>query len=157
MKKSIIAILALTLILSLAACGGSSEPAAPQEVQLTTENINDYLALEFDYSKVERETKIGLSFGYTDITLKSYAVAPGSFSNAEITVEVPLTNGWSVSSSDEAYDENNTETLTCTFRLPASGEYTDTHNLIASIVFRDPDSNNVKYTVTSVSGAFIPS
>lgn len=159
MKKCLAIILTLVLALSLVACGGEPKettPTAPPEVQLTVDNINDYLAFEFDYSKVERETKLGISFGYTDITMKSYAVSAGSFNNVEITVEIPLTNGWSVSSSDEAYDKNNDEVLVCSFRLPASGEYTNTHDLIASMVYSDPDSNNVRYTITSVSGTFVP-
>ena len=151
MKKTLLFVLSLAMLLSLCACGGGSK-----EIPLTVDNIDDYLAFEFDYSKVERERKIGMSFGYTDITMKSYAVSAGSFNDVEITVEIPLTNGWSVTSSDEAYDENNDETLICSFRLPASGEYTDTHSLIASVVFSDPDSNNVKYNITSVSGTFVP-
>ena len=155
MKKTISLLLAIILCLSLCACSDGTK--APAEVELTVDNINEYLAFEFDYSKVERESKIGLSFGYTDLTLSTYAVAAGSFSNAEITVEIPLTNGWSVSSGDEAYDENNSDVLVCTFRIPASGTYTDTHDLIASVVFSDPDSSNIRYTVTAVSGTFIPS
>ena len=153
MKKIVALLLVLTMCFSLVACGGTKTPS---EVQLTVENINDYLAFEFDYSKVKRESKLGISFGYTDITMRSYAISAGSFSNAEITVEIPLTNGWSVSSSDEAYDKNNDEVLVCSFELPVSGEYTDTHELIASMVFSDPDGKNVKYTITSVSGTFIP-
>ena len=131
--------------------------AIPKEVELTTDNIKDYLAFEFDYSKVERKEKLGISFGYTDITMNSYSTSAGSFKNVDITVEIPLSYGWSVSSSDEAYNAYNTEVLNCSFRLPASGEYTETHDLIASVYFTNPDSNNIQYTITSVSGTFIPS
>lgn len=154
MKKIFALFLAVIMTLSLTACGGETKN---KEIQLTTDNISNYLAFEFDYSKVERENTLGISFGYTDITMKSFAVSAGSFDNVEITVEIPLTNGWSVSSSDKAYDENNSEMVICSFRLPASGEYTDTHDLIAAMVYKDPDSSNIKYTITSVSGTFTPS
>ena len=165
MKKTISLILLLVMGLSLWSCGGGSKEIVPdelkevetKEIELTVDNIKDYLAFEFDYSKVERQTKIGISFGYTDITMRSYAVSSGSFNNVEITVEIHLTNGWSVASSDEAYDRTNSEVLTCSFRLPASGEYTDTHDLIAAGVYSNPDSKNVYYTITSVSGKFIES
>lgn len=151
MKKTFIFVLTLAMLLSLCACSAGSK-----EITLTVDNIDDYLAFEFDYSKVEKEKKLGISFGYTDITMKSYAVSAGSFNDVKITVEIPLTNGWSVASSDEAYDENNPDVLTCSFRLPATGEYTNTHDLIAAVVYSNPDSNNIKYTITSVSGTFVP-
>lgn len=151
MKKLIALLLAAALALSLAACGGS------KEVELTTDNIEEYLDFDFDYSKVDRQQKIGITFGYTDITCSTYAVQAGDFNNAEVTVEVSLNNGWEVSSSDTACDENNPETLVMTFRIPADGEYTETHDLIASLVFQDPDAQNISYNITSVSGTFTPS
>lgn len=154
MRKSLVLLLATLMALSLIACG---REAKEKEVQLTTDNISDYLAFEFDYSEVERQKKLGISFGNTDITMRSYAVAAGSFNGVSITVEIPLSNGWSVSSVDKAYNENNSEVLICSFRLPSSGEYTDIHHLIASMMYSDPDSRNVKYTITSVSGTFAPS
>lgn len=154
--RKIIAIL-LVLLCFLASCGNSStESTEIAEIELTTANIEDYLSFEFDYSKVERKKQLGISFGYTDITLRTYATSVGMFNNVEVTVKIELTNGWSVASSDEAYGKNDTEALVCTFRLPNSGEYTTTHDLIASIRYKDPDTKNIKYTITSVSGTFIP-
>lgn len=159
MKKCLAIILTLVLTLSLVACGGEpteTTPTAPPEVQLTAHNIKDYLAFEFDYSEVESKTKYDFTFGYTDITMKSYAVSSGSFNNVEITVKIYLPFGWYVSSNDKAYDENNTDELVYSFRLPASGEYTTTHDLIASTVWSKPNSNTVSYVITSVSGTFVP-
>lgn len=154
--KRIIAIL-LVLLCFLTSCGNNStESKKSAEIELTTANIEDYLSFEFDYSKVERKKQVGLSFGYTDLTLRTYATSVGMFNNVEVTVKIELTNGWSVSSSDEAYDKNDTEVLVCTFRLPNSGEYTTTHDLIAAVKYKDPDTQNIQYTITSVSGTFIP-
>lgn len=51
MRKSLALLLATLMALSLVACGGE---AKEKEVQLTTDNISDYLAFEFDYSKGEK-------------------------------------------------------------------------------------------------------
>ena len=151
MKKLMALILTAALALCLAACGGT------KEVELTKDNIEEYLDFDFDYSEVERQKTIGITFGYTDITCNTYAVQAGDFNNVEVTVEILLNNGWSVSSSDTAYDKNNPEILTMNFRIPVDGEYTKTHDLIASIVFQDPDAQNINYNITSVSGTFTPS
>ena len=151
MKKALSAILLAAALMALCACSSEPEP-----VELTTDNIEDYLAFSFDYSDVERQTKIGISFGYTDLTLDCYAVASGSFTDASVTVESPLTNGWGVSSADKAYNPDDTETLVCSFRLPANGSYSETHDLIAAIAYSDPDVQNIAYTITEVSGTFTP-
>lgn len=151
MKKCLILIIALVLMLSLASCG------KPKEVELTADNIEDYLSFEFDYSRVERDTKQGFEFGFTDLTVKTYGKVPGSFKDAYVTIEIPLTNGWTVSSNDKAYIKNYPDVLALSFMLPASGDYSTNHDLIASISFTEPNRNNVKYNITSVQGTFIPS
>lgn len=150
MKKIVALLLTFVLCFALCACGG------PKEVVLTRENIEEYLAFDFNYGDVERQKKIGLTFGYTDLNVKAYAISSGSFENVKITLSIPLNNGWSVSSSDSAYDKNNDETLTLSFNLPATGEYTSTHDLIASVAFSDPKNQNIRYSITEVSGTFIP-
>ena len=151
MKKIIALLLAALLCFTVCACGG-----APKTVELTTDNIEEYLSFNFAYGDVERQTKLGISFGYTDLTMKTYAISSGNFENVKITLSVPLKNGWAVSSSDSAYNKADSETLTITFTLPASGELTATHDLIASMVYSNPDNQNINYTITSVTGTFIP-
>lgn len=156
MKKRIVLLLVLIMTLSLCACGkdaGKKNDDAPKEVELTTDNIEDYLAFTFDYAEVTKKNNVlGIPHGYTEITLSTYAVRGGTFNNVEITVEVPLSVGWEVSSSDKAYVEGDADTLTCSFRLPANGDYSETHDL-SSITAIDPKTN-VKYQITNVSGSY---
>ena len=50
MKKTLALILTAALALSLAACGGSKKP---QEIELTTENIGDYISFSGEFTDSE--------------------------------------------------------------------------------------------------------
>lgn len=118
------------------------------EIPLTVDNLEDYLAIEFDFSK---------DGYYADVTMETFAVAAGGFNNVKISVEIDLPWGWVLSSGDEMYDGEETSNFSYTFRLPASGEYTETHHSTVSFSydFVDPDGD-INYTITSVSGTFAP-
>lgn len=166
MKRTITFLLALIMALSLVACGGSQSttseatvtqttPEPSKEVTLTKENIEQYLVFDFDYSDVERDSVMGLSLGYTDLTTNVYSTQSGSFNNVKITMNIELDYGWSVKKGDKASSRSDKGFLTLDFRLPSNGSFTEKHELSASGAWSNPRSR-VKYTITSVSGTFVP-
>lgn len=122
----------------------------PKPVELATGNIQSYLLISLEYSKPET----GDIYSRSDISLKMYPVKGGTFENVELTVEVPICIGWNVSSSDKAYDEANDDTLICTIKLPASGTYEETHQIIGFTII-DPSIGS-RFYIKSVKGTFIP-
>ena len=59
MKKWIALLLAAVMCLSLAACGGKGNGDTTNEVELTTENILDYLNIEITYEKTGEKNILG--------------------------------------------------------------------------------------------------
>ncbi|MBE6895493.1 MAG: hypothetical protein E7477_00185 [Ruminococcaceae bacterium] len=160
--KKILSIFTIILLISvcLAACEQSEKTLPEQtpeqtEITLTKDNIRKYLIISGQYGKIERQQKIGITFGYSDFTINIDPAVPGSFYNASITLQVALTKEWDVSSSDPAYSENDGY-LTTTIKIPAHGSKEETHSLIANIVFGDHNNQNVRINVLSVSGTFVP-
>ena len=162
--KKFISVFAIILLISI--CFTSCEEATPSsipspqstqstEVTLSASNINEYLNISGQYGKIERETKIGVSFGYSDFTINIDPAVPGQFYNTSITLKVGLTHGWDVSSSDPAFSEKD-GCLTTTIKLPANGSKEETHSLIASISYGNHNNQNVKIHIVSVSGTFVP-
>ena len=159
--KKFLSVFAIILLISI--CFTSCEEATPSstqstqstEVTLSASNINEYLNISGQYGEIERETKIGISFGYSDFTINIDPAVPGQFYNTSITLKVDLTYGWEVSSSDPAFSENDGY-LTTTIKLPANGSKEEIHSLIASTVYGNHDNQNVKIQIVSVSGTFVP-
>ena len=168
MKKLIAITLTLLLVLlALFACnsgkttndgqgaGSSEQTTAPTTVTLTTENVNDYLSITGVYSKITRSTVMGYAGGDSDISLSIDPTVPGSFYNTVITVEVTLTYGWDVASSDPAYSDDDGK-LTTTIRLPANGSKSETHHLVGFMSFGEHNNQDVKIKVTAIEGTFKP-
>ena len=162
--KKFLSVFAIILLISI--CFTSCEEATPSsipspqspqstEVTLSASNINEYLNISGQYGKIERETKIGISFGYSDFTINIDPAVPGQFYNTSITLKVDLTYGWDVSSSDPAFSENDGY-LTTTIKLPANGSKEEIHSLIASISYDNHNNRDVKIQIVSVSGTFVP-
>lgn len=161
--------LAAALTVSLVACGGSGggdggskENEGSKEVELTADNIEEYLSLSLETSNLRAHNILGTNFGsLQDITISAYAVQGGSFNNVQITFEIPLpTLGdsyalFKVAESDDAYDENNETTLAFTVRLPANGEFSEVHTVGSSLSY-NLDDYDVEYTITEISGTFNP-
>ena len=162
MKKFICIVLSVIIVFALASCDSqnnspqntSSINNKPKEIQLTTSNINEYLSIEGSYGKITRETKLGISFGYSDFTISIYPSVPGYFSNVEIELEINLTYGWDVSSSDPAFSDNDGY-LRTTIKLPANGTKEEVHDLIASMSYGN-HSNSPYVKIVSVTGTFQP-
>ncbi len=163
MNKILCLILVFVLIFSLASCNGKttgedtaeSVVSTAKEIELTKDNIDDYLIISGQYSKIEREYSLGISFGYSDFTINVEPAVSGKFNKASIVLRVKLTYGWSVSSSDPAYSESN-EYLTTTIRLPYNGTKNEIHSLIASFAYDNHNNQNVEVEIVSVTGTFVP-
>ena len=156
MKKFFYILLVFVLVFSLTACNDKSEETpTTKEITLSTGNIKEYLDISGQYGKIERETKVGISFGYSDFTFNINPTVPGNFYNVSLTLKVFLTYGWEVSSSDPAFSENDGY-LTTTIKLPANGSKEEVHSLIASMVYGNHDNQNVNIQIVSVSGTFVP-
>ena len=169
--KKILSVLLTILVLSMcfASCNAPGEPQkttpkatskatsadkSSNEITLTTNNIKKYLNISGQYGKITRESKIGVSFGYSDFTINIDPAIPGDFYNVSITLKVKLTNGWDVSSSDPAYSKNDGY-LTTTIKLPANGSKEAVHSLIAAASYGNHNNQNVKVEIVSVSGSFV--
>ncbi len=150
-------------------------------VHLTVDNINEYLNFNFSYSDVERSSMLGLSFGSTRISFETYSIKDGKYEDVQLSLEVTLGGGWSVSSSDSAHSASkkaseqrtaerekeleksgkfdislyDPSVLACSFSLPVDGKYSETHKLGAVYSYSDP-SSDVEYKVIDVTGTFHP-
>lgn len=155
MRKALSLILALILCLSLCACGDKT----PQSIELTTENINQYITILAAYNnyRATHGWDMGYYHGNCDIDLQAYTVAPGDFSNVEITIQVYVPNDagdpgeypW-CPLGGEPYDP-----VQFTFRISSAGTYSHSH----AIECYGPSSDlrgNCNFTIISVSGTFIP-
>lgn len=156
MKKLLALMLAAALALSLAACGGgdSSGGAASKEVELTAENITDYIALSGEFTESEYHQTILYYVSTSIIDFQAYSTVSGSFENVEITVRANiddtgvLNEQWHLADSEEPGVE-------FTFKLPANGNYTHSYGIEC-----DRNSGKLKgscdFTIVSVSGTYMP-
>ena len=159
MKKAISMLLVLVscALLCLPLCGCSSEN---KTVTLTTENIDQYIAIVATYNNY-RETSSyivsGNYHGWCDIDLQAYATVPGAFSSVEITflVDVPNKAGnpgeypWYPAGGDKG------NPVQFTFRLPTTGEYSHSYPIECDGVTTDLTAD-CEFTIVSVSGTFAP-
>lgn len=123
-----------------------------EEIELTVDNIESYLSLDFEYSKIE-ETQIITATAYsTDVILNTYSTMGGSFNNVQITVTVLLENAWEVNPNDDAAETSGDGYLSFTFKLPANGDYTESHSIrsLLGVILKD----DISYRITDVNGTF---
>ncbi len=172
MKKVLALLLALSLVFALCACGGEAEEKKEEEskknpaIKLTSYTVPDYLAFNVTPKDVKDESYVDYFNRYQNaasstLELKLYPTQAGSFSQVKITAEITLQKGWRVDSSDPGYSEDNENVLTVNIVLPASGEYTETHKIVAGgdlePAFDDPIGSNFKVKIVSVEGTFTKS
>jgi len=163
MKRILSLLLVCMICLGLCACGES----APKEIQLTVENIEEYLSFETEYEITdEKTTLLGESWRIktydADQILKVYPICAGKFENVQLEIEVPLYNNWyvdvdpdtTVAVADVIFD----------FNLPVSGEYESSKEIhyssaITSYEYaqlrKERSDNAPSYVIKSVSGQFV--
>ena len=161
MKKLMSFMLAVIMLLTLAACGGNGgqtanatqEPTAipTQEnkiVELTPDNIEDYLAIKFSFTKPESIVVLGVNCGdKSEMTTSMYSTRAGSFDGVEIKMEITSNSYWKVSGETSWEIE---------FRLPANGEYEHIQDIYGSVLSSSPKEEIFSYRFISVTGSFIP-
>lgn len=129
MKKWIALLLAAVMCLSLAACGGKDNGDTTNEVELTTENILDYLNIEITYEKTDEKNILGQPEMVETITI--YPVQGGSFKNVKLLI-TGFPKEWTAKSSElgssfaQNADSSYKPTLT-KITLPSDGNYICTH------------------------------
>lgn len=128
---------------------------ANQEIELTEDNISSYLSINFSYSEMEETPFFDSHTLYSmDVVLNTYPTIGGSFNNVDITVTVPLEDnmGWEVKGGDNAAKTSGDGYLSFSFRLPADGNYTESHGI--SSIFGVILNDDIQYKITDVSGTF---
>lgn len=167
MKKALSLVLILTMCLSFCACGNSNnktkqkvlstpETTTKKSIRLTTDNIDDYIAIRGEYKngKYHRDF-LDYYISTADIDFQAYSIASGTFDNVEITVNVDLSekegalgNKWHLTNSESRNVE-------ITFKMPANGEYSSTYSIECDRSTAKL-SGSSKLEIVEVSGIFIP-
>jgi len=124
-------------------------------VELSAENINDYLAVTFDFEYTGLDKIFGVLENH-NIACSTFATQNGTFDNVTATIRITLEPGWCVSGADTGYKEGESGILQYSFRLPFNGEYSEIHKIWNWAGSADPLPQNTKYTFTEVSGTFVP-
>ena len=125
-----------------------------KEVELTADNIDSYLSMNFSYSEMKEESIIIDTVYLTDVVLNTYPTIGGTFNNVTITVSILLESnmGWEVNPNDNAAKTSGDGYLSFSFRLPADGDHTESHKIqsIFGVILND----DISYKITDVSGTF---
>jgi len=133
--------------------GDDTEDAEPvsEVIELTTENLSEYLEMGLKYGERDTHSAIGISITYVDVFFDVYPVVPAQFNDVKITARISCPNGWSAKSSDSAYDEDDPENMIIEFRLPADGKYSETHS-IGKSNWAAPPEKDCTLEIVSVEG-----
>ena len=130
MKKIIIALLIFTISLTSVSCStqqnvgtnvSTTTTTAQQKIDLTTENIRDYLSFSCHISNVETDTFWLVTSGNGTATLKTSPLRAGTFENVVLTVTLEpseSTRGW------DSFEREIT--------LPFDGKFDDTFSIESS-------------------------
>ena len=164
MKKTILLILALCLCVGLCACGQSKEKNANTEptksktietIELNNENISQYLNIKI--GDVFESTSKG-DF-YDKCVIEIYPLQAGNFANVDVVLEILTTFPYVPKEAIGATlkcDDNNSETGTLTFKLPADGRYEIDVKLSDRGFHADNDDGIYECKFQVVSGTFTP-
>jgi hypothetical protein len=163
-------ILSIAMILSLTACGSAnnsatetkeaepaiSELAAPAPIELTSSNVEDYIAFRGEFTNSDYYSSLLYYISTSTIEFQAYGTAVGSFDNVEITVLAKIDgakNGmagekWHLAGTDD-------EAVKFSFRMPTSGDYSSSYGITCnrnSMIM----AGSCDFEVISVTGEFIP-
>ena len=156
MKKFISLLLAIILCFSMCACGASSAPAAPKAVELTKDNIGDYISISGEYKNGDYHSTILYYVSTADLDFKAYSTVAGSFSNVEITVRADLSEKTgALSEKWHMADSEDKSKVEFTFKMPASGDYSTSYSIECDRATWKL-SGSAKLEIVSVSGTFTP-
>lgn len=150
MIKPLCLLLVLAMMFTVCSCSFS------KEIQLTAENIEEYLIINGQYSNYEMQNIGGFYLQNADFIITVDPRIPGAFYNVSIMLKVKLSEDWYVMSTDPAYSGGD-EYLTTTIILPADGSKEETHRLQAfGLKASQYDNRDINFEIISVTGTFIP-
>ncbi len=183
MKRMLVLLLALVMLLSMCGCQSNPTPTETtkaKEIQLTVDNIEEYITLSFQVKDVERKDGgLYITAGGT-VEFQAYSIQPGAFSNVNIVIHPLLFQdcrtcgddpvipsykdifGYGYSFDDDSREYNDS-TEKISFTLPSSGNYSTQYMLNCCYCDYDTHPRPLKdgmfldYTIISVTGTFIPS
>ncbi|MCQ2529279.1 MAG: hypothetical protein MJ108_09230 [Saccharofermentans sp.] len=164
MKKIISIVLIVSMLFALCGCGdessandSSSKSDEQTKVELTVDNVEEYLEINCEYVNATREQNVvGQWLKESDIKIETYAITSGSFENVEITLRFDLSS----SDKDENYHVQGNEslhTLESKFKVKANGDHDEVIGRMRcfSYINLDVKSGNAPYEIVSVSGTFV--
>lgn len=178
MKKKLLTVcLALTMCVCLVACGDKKDEGSTQnttekqEVELTPENVSQYLSFEANLMNGDYENVFGITNCATaDMEIKAYSTATGSYDNVEVTVRpdlsadnTSLTDKWHLKDTEATETTETTEDteatedqdISITFKLSSSGDYNSSYPIACSGSTQEL-SGKRNLEVVSIKGKFIP-
>lgn len=150
-------LLCLILLFSLVGCGAGKQK---KEIELTGENIKDYLSISLEYTGQRKPTIISSLSDYT-VLLKVYPVQDVSFNNVELILHFSLGTSsyskWEVPQSDPAYLYSSEVTnkdgfpnyLVTKIVLPSDGHYEETHVLRGLSIYANDFPQSFSFTPKS--------
>lgn len=167
MKKVISIVVSLALLFSLVACssnGGNSsqgENAKPETnkgseaVQLTVDNISDYISINGEFTDAEYHQTILYYVSTAKIDFQAYSTASGTFNNVKITVRANISETGALSEKFHLADSDNKNSVEFEFTMPANGNYNHTYSIECDR-YSGKLSGSCDFTIVSVSGEFMP-
>lgn len=133
MKRIVLFLLATIMCFSLVACEEKEEQPEQSEqseekvIELTPENIEEYLDINVDFinhfhgSKYYPDLNVSLWVREQEVSVWVSPKQPGEFFEADIQIEVPLYGYWF---EDVDVDKETVDTdIEYSFRIPKNGEY----------------------------------
>lgn len=144
----------------------------PKQVQLTPDNINQYLIIGVEYGErteyVLKDSFTKKSRYVSSININTDPSVPGFFYNVFVTFKIRVPNDWNLDVDDSAYSESvangyiydseGDRYLTATVRLTANGSNAESHRICTSyghygeILY----NSKIKVQIISVFGTFVP-
>lgn len=151
LKKSIINILVLSLVMMcLSACGSNDNGNASKNgVELTADNINEYLQIETTY---EKDGTHVAGRPVMKQTVKIYPIKGGSFNNTEIILSIGNGADWELQTNDSnvevCKDDTNKYWYGISYLkivLPANGEYEKSFIFNGEVTSKIPSDKTYKF------------
>lgn len=164
MKQIISLILICAMLLSLCACGNTEskeeQGTEKESIELTKNNIMEYVKFDGEFTNGTYTKGSFVNWAEATLEFQAYPVAAGQFNNVEITL---------IASSDDhtftymnsfgnywhLAEESDAREIRLTFNLSVNGEFSKNYSVECSNNTGEL-SGNCNFTVSSVSGTFIP-
>ena len=146
MKKFLALLLAVIMCLTFSSCG------EPKPVELTVENIDEYLSGRIIYGQAFLGVQV-------PITVEISPKVSGTFENVKLVFSEPLpARTWQLVESDSSYkyvkekienDRSGRNYLITEINLPANGQYSEKHEmetyLISGELDKVPDESEISF------------